>query len=84
MMEACSFDESNTVLGRPVGTTAEQCDPLSVWRGVCADGAPRVISCFKLTKDELEEINRTGRVWLFVMGHTMPPVALQTAHPWKS
>lgn len=83
-MEACSFDESNHVLGRPPGTTAEQCDPLSVWVGKCEDGLPRVISCFKLTKEELQEINRTGRVWLFVMGQTMPPVALQTAHPWKS
>jgi hypothetical protein len=82
-MEACSFEESNVVLGRPQSMTDEQCGPLSVWRGVCADGVPRVISCFKLTKDELEQINRTGRVWLFVIGETMPPVALQTAHPWK-
>lgn len=82
-MEACSFDESNFVLGRPEDLTADQCDPLSVWRGVCSDGVPRVISCFKLTKEELEEVNRTGRVWLFVMGLTMPPVALQTAHPFR-
>lgn len=83
-MEACSFEESNRVLNRPRGMTAEQCDPLSVWAGECSDGVPRVISCFKLTKEELEEINQTGRVWLFVVGQTMPPVALQTAHPFKT
>lgn len=31
-------------------------------------------SCWRLTQEELEEVNRTGVVWLRIMGHAMPPV----------
>lgn len=68
-----SFAESNTVLGRPGDMTDEQCSCLSVLRTHGDDGMPWVISCWKLTAEELAEINRTGRVWLVVAGQTMPP-----------
>lgn len=81
-MIATSFDESNEVLGRPPGMTGEQCDPLSVRRGFNeGDGLPLVVSCWKPTKEELEEINRTGRMWLVVCGVTMPPVVLMGHKP---
>ncbi len=83
-MEAASFDEANLVLGPPPGMTEEQVGSLSVWRGAYADGRPVVISCFKVTKEELEEINRTGRVWLHVFGVTMPPVWLGGRNPFTS
>ncbi len=56
--------------------------PLSVYRGQQANGVPVVISCWKLTQEELAEFQRTGRVWLTVMGTTMPPVALSALSPW--
>jgi hypothetical protein len=78
-----SFDESNGYLGKPPDMTDEQCESLSVWRGnanvVDGGATPTVVSCWKLTKEELGEVNRTGRVWLWVVGVTMPPVIL-TAH----
>ena len=61
----------------------KDCDALSVWRGLTQGGQPVVISCWKLTKEELEEINKTGRVWLWVHGLTMPPVSLEVSHPFK-
>lgn len=70
-MVPTSFSESNLVLSRPPDMTAEQCEPLSVF----ADGK-QVISCWKLTADELKEFQRTGRIWLVVFGETMPAVAL--------
>ena len=80
-----SFAESNDYLSGPSDMTVEQCAPLSVLRGVFAEvGLPAVISCWKLTKEELDEINRTGRVWLTVYGLTMPPVALTIAKPFGS
>jgi hypothetical protein len=82
-MEPSSFYESNGVLDRPSGSTEEQCGPLSVWRGPHPNGLPLVISCWKLTKEELEEINRTGRVWLWVCGTTMPPVILTATTPFS-
>ena len=41
-----------------------------------ASGIPVVVSCWKMTAEELAEINRTGRVWLVVWGVTQPPVSL--------
>jgi len=77
-----SFTESNCVLDKPDGTTYDECQVLSVWRGTSIDGVPLVISCWKLTKEELAEINETGRVWLTILGETMPPAAVEVKSPF--
>lgn len=76
-----SFDEANLVLDRPAGDGFKDCDPLNVLR--CQDpvGRPMVISCWKLTQEELEEIQRTGRVWLSIWGPTMPPANVSGIKP---
>lgn len=81
-MIACSFAESNHVLDKPAGMSREECDALSVFVGNSADGKPVTISCWKLTREELGELNRTGRLWLWIHGHGMPPVSLETKHPF--
>lgn len=81
-MNATAFDEETDVLGPPPGMTAEDCDVLSVWRGLVNDHVT-VISCWKPTTEEMEEIKRTGRVWLMVWGNTMPPVTLLGSSPFK-
>jgi hypothetical protein len=80
-MEACSFPEENHVLGPPKGLTEEQVHSLNVH--VTTQPQPLCISCWKLTKDELELINKTGKVWLWVSGLTMPPVILTVASPFQ-
>lgn len=82
-MVPCSFEQSNDVLGKPVDMTDDQCDALSVLRYVDASRQPIVLSCWKLTKDEVDELNRTGRIWLYVYGQTMPPVALTAENPFQ-
>lgn len=84
-MIAASFPESNHVLDKPPEMDRETCTALSVFVGQTpAPGAcPVVISCWKLTKEELEQINKTGRVWLWVFGCGMPPVALETKNPFE-
>ena len=54
-----------------------------VFRGQSEDGQPVVVSCFKMTAEELAEVNKTGRVWLIVYGHTMPPVILDGESPFQ-
>lgn len=67
------FQESNLVLMPPEGSEPGECVPLPTRR--TPDG--RITSCWKLTDAELEEIARTGVVWLSVWsGHTAPPVYL--------
>jgi len=87
-MIPASFDESNDSLSKPNDMSHEQCEALSVWRGNMevgqGDQLPTVVSCWKLTKEELEEVNRTGRVWLFVVGYTMPPVIMSGHKPFKN
>jgi len=75
-----NFPESNAVLGHPTDMTADQCDPLCIQRGfMVLNNGPVVVavqSCWKLTPDELETVKRTGRIWLTVLGMSMPPVIL--------
>jgi hypothetical protein len=84
-MEPTSFDESNSYMSAPDGVSDEDCTPLSVFQGIAqlpsGDACPICISCWKLTKEELEQIKTTGRVWLWVYGGGMPPVALTTDKP---
>lgn len=79
-MTPANFNESNCVLDRPGDMSADQCDPLCVWRGAVGD-TPVVISCWKMTPDELAEITRTGRVWLMLVGHTMQPASVLSRNP---
>ena len=83
-MVPTSFDQSNLVLNPPPGVSPEQCAPLSVWRGPLNTGEGVVISCWKLTLDEVDELLRTGRIWLICWGETMPPVALSAKSPFKT
>jgi hypothetical protein len=46
-------------------------------------GVPVVVSCWKPDAAELAEINRTGRVWLYVWGVSMPPCVVSGHHPWS-
>lgn len=76
-----SFAESNEVLDAPPGM-GEIVGPLSVIRLKYPDGTPCVISCHKLTADEMAEVNRTGRVWLVILGGTMAPASVSGIKPF--
>lgn len=81
-MVPASFDEANVVLGKPPNMGPDTCDPLTVLRTTNVNDLPVVISCWKMTPAEMEEVQRTGRVWLVVVGHTMPPVAIDGCKPF--
>lgn len=82
-MEASAFPEENTVLDAPDGVSIDRCNPLSACRTVMDDGTPVVISCWRPTKEEMEEMARTGRVWLMIWGHTMFPAKVMGVSPFK-
>lgn len=81
-MVPSAFDEDNTVLGPPQGMTEDEVTSLSVFRGVNSDNEPVVISCWKFDKEELAEMLKTGRVWLYVYGLNMPPCAIGGLSPF--
>ena len=84
-MDGSGFDEANCTLAPPPGMSEADCYSLRVWRGERrfegVGSVPVVISCFKVSAEELAEIQRTGRVWLTVLGVTMPPVLLEGVKP---
>lgn len=82
MAYPASFDESNDVLGAPPnGMGDDECEALSILRTQTANGTPCIVSCWKLTADELAEISATGRVWLVVAGQRMFPVSVHGEWP---
>lgn len=81
-MVPASFDGADVVLSRPSEMTDEECEPLSIKRMQTEGGTPVVLSCWKLTQEELEEFSRTGRIWVTVYGTTMPPIALNGIRPF--
>lgn len=79
MAEPIPFKEANTNLTR--GKNHESVCDLPVCRADTEVG-PVVISCWRLTKPEIEEVVRTGHVWLTVLGSTTPPVAVAAKSPF--
>jgi hypothetical protein len=78
-----SFEQSNMVLSKPDTMTHEQCSALSVFGGTTGDGFPIVISYWKFTRAELDEICKTGRVWITVYGQSMQPMCVNVASPFQ-
>lgn len=76
------FDEANGILDKPLGMNYDECECLSVLRANYGNGTPVVISCWKLTLEEMAEVQRTGRVWLAIYGVTMPPAIVHGVKPF--
>lgn len=81
-MEPASFDEANIALSPPKGVKEDEVSSLSVWRGKIGDW-DGYVSCWKVTEEELEEIRKTGRVWLLVYSNGMPPVCVTGLSPFR-
>lgn len=73
-----SFDEANHVSGPP--KNMPDADPLNIFMTKDGDEVLQ-ISCWKLTEEELNIINNTGRVYLLVRGRKHPVVGLLGMNP---
>lgn len=72
------FPERNMVLEKPKGMTDEECHDLEIF----TDGKV-CVSCWALNKEELEQIQKTGKIFLVVVsGYTQPPVSLHIESPF--
>lgn len=67
MANGVGFEGANHVFQAPPGDT--NCVDLETF----TDGT-QVISCWRLSEEELAEVARTGVVWLSVRGRALPPV----------
>lgn len=73
MAEPISFPEANQTWTGPTEDVSDL--PTFTMAG-------EVISCWKLTDEELEYVKEHGKVWLTVYGR-QPPVYIQAAHPFN-
>jgi hypothetical protein len=79
------FPEQNYVFGRPQGMTQEECGSRPCYRGTeDVTNYPIVISAWLLSPEELEEVKKTGLVWLRVYSPGMYPVSISGQRPWES
>ena len=58
--------------------TAEGCKDLPGTLAVNENGTHEIETCWELSPEELEQVNKTGRIYLYVVGRSIPPVALTT------
>ena len=75
MAEPIPFPEANFTFTAPAGD--KECSELPVFRDQV-----QAISKWRLTKAEIEEVVRTGTIWLGVMGQGHPPVWLSATYPF--
>lgn len=81
-MEPIPFKESNLLLGAGGNeNTGDMPCALSI-NAATTGSTPYAISCWKLTADELAEINRTGVLWLGNMGWPPPPIMCMAYNPF--
>ena len=88
MADTIDFPRSNIVWrGWEAKGQRQGVDDLHAYRDLDADPntdrAWTTISCWQLSNDEMAEIAKTGRVWLYVMGGRHPPVAVSGTDPFK-
>jgi hypothetical protein len=76
-MRAIQHPSNNRVLGAPAGWDQAQmpCDALPI-TDATLDGVPHVVSFWLPTPAELAILNAGGAVALWIVGRTMPPVAI--------
>jgi len=78
-----AFDNENVVLNPPREPAFRDVEPLPVYQGPDSDGMEVTIACFKMSREELDEINRTGRVWIILRGEVVPIFTLDGVSPFK-
>lgn len=83
IMVPCNFDESNIVFDKPNTMSHDECESLSCFKGTDSEGNEVIISCWKITKEELEEILATGRIWIYHLGGYLQPHYCGGNNPFK-
>ena len=73
-MEPKKFKEQNCILCKPDNMTDEQCVSLPCFRHPYG-----IISKWKASDEEIEIINKTGEIWLVILGQQHHPPVMLTA-----
>lgn len=83
MAETINFPGANVRLDAPPGLE-EQVHDIVAYKGpcTCGDCPEQVVTCWRLSPEELEQVKKTGVVWLYLMGPSMQPAYIGTDSPF--
>lgn len=77
-MNCIDFPEANITLGAPKGKEDQ------VYAVRAHVDTQEVITCWEPTEEELEALSVPGtKVWVRILGNTMPPIHISTDFPWR-
>lgn len=81
-MKSTSFKETNRVYGAGDNPNTDQ---LAVCVASHPDnkGIPTILSKWKLSPEEIDRINKTGELWITVMGTALPPIGATVFDPFE-
>lgn len=84
-MNGISFPQQTTIYGKPAGWKDEDCYGLPVNQGFFLNSegnkVPTLTSCWEFTDAEFEQLAKTRKLYLNIVGFGMPPVSLQVDNP---
>jgi len=73
-MKPVKTEFTNSTLKAPIGS--ENVVDLPITKLEYTDGPSAVESCWELSKEELDKVNETGKIYFACMGTTHPPILL--------
>lgn len=71
-MKPVDFPNRNFIYQKPPNMTDEECSPLPVFKGRDEMNYPVVISCWDLSEQDMEQLRKTGKIYL--MMYTAGPI----------
>lgn len=71
-MEAIKTETTNTIF------TKEGCFDLPGTKYIYEDGTPGIETCWQLTEEEIQQVVKDGKIYVYMMGQTVPPMFLAT------
>lgn len=78
-MKPCTFKEANCIFTKPENMSDQECQSLPARKGYTNFGSeyhPVILTCWEPDEEELQEIIRTRKVWLGIVGYNMVPVTV--------
>jgi len=78
-MEAINFPESNFVFTPP--DDLEDCGSVNAFIGTSQYGTT-IITCYELTREEIDTLIETRKLWLYHYGNGLQPHAPSVNHPF--
>lgn len=85
-MQPIDFPHKNIDIGKPRGSTDEQCGGLPAYIGVEQnqnEAWPVIVSCWEPTEEEFQQFVKERKIWLHVFSRVMVPVSLRTGNPFE-